>query len=57
MNAVNNFKTIVITNVTTQTLVSKLAFNPENEAKAAEYVKYHNINKPMLGMLSVHYEK
>lgn len=56
MNVVNTFSTIIITNVTTQTIVQTLPFNTENEKKADSFARQHNIKNPMLGMLSVMYK-
>lgn len=50
------FSTIIITNVTTQTVVKTLPFSVENEKKADAYARQHNIKNPMLGMLSVMYK-
>lgn len=52
-----NFSTIIITNVTTQTVVQTLVFNEANEKKADAYARYQNITHPNNGMLSVHYAK
>lgn len=51
-----NFTKIIITNVATQTVVQTLDFSVENEKKADKIAREHNINKPMLGLLSVHYK-
>lgn len=50
------FSTIIITNVTTQTVVRTLPFTAENEKVADSIARQHNIKNPMLGMLSVMYK-
>lgn len=51
-----NFTSIIITNITTQSVVKTLAFNAENEKVADAIARKHNLSTPNLGMLSVHYK-
>lgn len=57
MKAIMNFSTILLTNVTTQTIIASLPMNDENEKKADAYARKHNITNPHVGMISVHYAK
>ena len=51
-----NFTSIIITNVTTQIVVKTLPFNAENEKVADAIARKHNVEKAMMGLLSVHYK-
>lgn len=53
----NTFSSIIITNVTTQTVVKTLPFTEANEKLADQMTREHNITNPHMGMLSVKYAK
>lgn len=50
-----NFTSIIITNVTSQTVVKVMPFTETNEKLADKMAREHNMTKAMLGSLSVHY--
>ena len=48
------FKSIVITNITYNKVISTLEYNAQNEKKADAYARYENITHPHNGMISIH---